>query len=73
MTQQIKKHYNPYESNCPICKENKCSYCSVEHDENHEKNEFFLKKKLFKKNKLEAFKNNIQRINIMKCDIEKKN
>ena len=33
---------------------------------------FFSKKKLFKKNKLEAFKNNIQRINIMKCDIEKK-
>ena len=33
---------------------------------------FFSKKKLFKKNKLEAFKNNIQRINIMKFDIEKK-
>ena len=31
----------------------------------------FSQKKLFKKNKLEAFKNNIQRINIMKCDIEK--
>ena len=67
-----KKHYNPYESYCPICKENKCSYCSIDHDENHEKEEFLLKKKLFKKNKLNGFKNNIKRINNLKCDIEQK-
>ena len=67
-----KKHYNPYESYCPKCKENKCSYCSIDHDENHEKEEFLLKKKLFKKNKLNGFKNNIKRINNLKCDIEQK-
>ena len=55
-----KKHYNPYESYCPKCKENKCSYCSVEHDENHEKEEFYLKTKLIKKNKLDNFKNTIK-------------
>ena len=57
-----RKHYNPYESYCPICKENKCSYCSIDHDENHEKDEFFLKKKLLKKNKLDGFKNTIKKI-----------
>ena len=55
-----KKHYNPYESYCPKCKENKCSYCSVEHDENHEKEEFYLKTKFIKKNKLDNFKNTIK-------------
>ena len=55
-----KKHYNPYESYCPKCKENKCPYCSVEHDENHEKEEFYLKTKLIKKNKLDNFKNTIK-------------
>ena len=57
-----KKHYNLYESYCPICKENKCSYCSIEHDEEHEKKEFILKKKILKKNKLDEFKLNIKRI-----------
>ena len=57
-----RKHYNPYESYCPICKENKCSYCSIDHDENHEKDEFLLKKKLLKKNKLDGFKNTIKKI-----------
>ena len=67
-----RKHYNPYESYCPKCKESKCSYCSIDHDENHEKDEVWLKKKLFKKNKLDGFKNNINRINILKVEIEKK-
>ena len=51
-----KKHYNPYESYCPICKENKCSYCSINHDESHEKDEILFKKKLLKQNKLDRFK-----------------
>ena len=67
-----KKHYNPYESYCPKCKEHKCSYCSIDHDENHEKDEFLLQKKLFKKNKIDAFKANIKRINILKNEIEQK-
>ena len=65
-----RKHYNPYESYCPICKEHKCSYCSIDHDESHEKEEFLLKKKLFKKNKIDGFKANIKRINILKNKIE---
>ena len=67
-----RKHYNPYESYCPICKEHKCSYCSIDHDESHEKEEFWLKKKLFKKNKIDGFKANIKRINILKNEIEQK-
>ena len=67
-----KKHYKPYESYCPKCKEHKCSYCSIDHDESHEKDEFSLKKKLFKKNKLDRFKTNIKRINDLKIEIEKK-
>jgi len=65
-----RKHYNPYESYCPTCKEHKCSYCSIDHDESHEKDEFTLKKKLFKKNKIDAFKANIKRINNIKNIIE---
>ena len=67
-----RKHYNPYESYCPKCKEHKCSYCSIDHDENHEKDEILLKKKLFKKNKIEGFKANIKRINNLKNEIEQK-
>ena len=67
-----KKHYKSYESYCPKCKEHKCSYCSIDHDENHEKDEFLLQKKLFKKNKIDAFKANIKRINILKNEIEQK-
>ena len=67
-----KIHYNPYESYCPICKENKCSYCSIDHDESHEKEEFFLKKKLFKKNKLDEFKKTIMAIKEEKNRIELK-
>ena len=67
-----RKHYNPYESYCPKCKEHKCSYCSIDHDESHEKDEFTLKKKLFKKNKIDAFKANIKRINNLKKEIEQK-
>ena len=67
-----RKHYNPYESYCPICKENKCSYCSIDHDENHEKDEFFLKKKLLKKNKLDGFKNTIKKIKNDKDKIKEK-
>jgi len=39
-----KKHNNPFESYCPICKENKCSYCEIDHDKKHEKKEILLKK-----------------------------
>ena len=67
-----RKHYNPYDSYCPKCKEHKCSYCSIDHDESHEKDEFTLKKKLFKKNKIDAFKANIKRINNLKKEIEQK-
>ena len=67
-----RKHYNPYESYCPKCKEHKCSYCSIDHDESHEKDEFTLKKKLFKKKKIDAFKANIKRINSLKNEIEEK-
>ena len=67
-----KIHYYPYESYCPMCKENKCSYCSIDHDESHEKDEILLKKKLFKKNKIEAFKKKINTIQNNKDNIEKK-
>ena len=67
-----RKHYNPYESYCPKCKEHKCSYCSIDHDESHEKDEFLFKKKLFKKNKIDAFKANIKRISMLKIKIEQK-
>ena len=67
-----RKHYYPYESYCPKCKEHKCSYCSIDHDESHEKDEFLLKKKLFKKNKIDGFKANIKRINMLKNGIEQK-
>ena len=55
-----KKHNNPFESYCPICKENKCPYCEIDHDKKHEKKEILLKKKLLKKNELEEFKNTIK-------------
>ena len=67
-----KKHNNPYERYCPICKENKCSYCSIDHDKNHEKEEILLKKKLLKKNELNAFKNTINQIKNNKNNIEEK-
>ena len=67
-----KKHYNHYESYCPKCKESKCSYCSIDHDESHENEEFFLKKKLLKKNKIEGFKNTIRMITSEKIKIEQK-
>ena len=57
-----KKHYNPYESYCPLCNENKCSYCSIDHNESHEKDEFSLKKKIFKNKKLDEFKKTINKI-----------
>ena len=67
-----KKHYSQYETYCPICKENKCSYCSIEHDERHEDKEILLKKKLFKKNKLDEFKNTIKKILNEKDKLEQK-
>ena len=67
-----KKHYNPYESYCPKCKESMCSYCSIDHDESHENDEFLLKKKLLKKNKIDGFKNTIKLIASEKINIEKK-
>ena len=65
-----KKHYNPYESYCPKCKENKCSYCSIDHDENHEEEEILLKTKLIKKKKLDNFKKTIKKIASEKSKIE---
>ena len=66
-----KNHYNPFESYCPICKEHICSYCSIDHDESHETKEITLKKKLFKKNKIDGFKNTIKKIKSDKDKIEK--
>ena len=66
------KHYHQFESFCPICKENKCSYCSIDHDESHEIKEVLLKKKLFKKNKIEGLKNTIKKIQNDKGKIEQK-
>ena len=65
-----KIHLNPYEYYCPICKENKCSYCSIDHDEEHEKKEILLKNKLFKNKKLVEFKNKIKEILTIKDKIE---
>ena len=65
-----KKHCNTYEYYCPICKENKCSYCSIDHDEEHEKKEILLKNKLFKNKKLVEFKNKIKEILTIKDKIE---
>ena len=65
-----KEHYNPFESYCPKCKENKCSYCSITHDENHENEEILLKTNLIKKNKLDNFKNTIKKIISEKTNIE---
>ena len=56
-----KKHNNPYESYCPICKENKCSYCEIDHDKKHEIEEILLKKKLLKKNELDEFRSSINK------------
>ena len=67
-----KKHYFPYESYCPICKENKCSYCSLDHEESHSRKEILLKKKIFKKNKLNEFKNTIKKIKNDKDKIDQK-
>ena len=65
-----KKHCNPYEYYCPICKENKCSYCSIEHNEEHGKKEILLKNKLLKKNKLIELKKKIKKIYTIKDKIE---
>ena len=66
-----KKHYSKYIIYCPICKENKCSYCSMDHDENLEKYEILLNKKMLKKSKLDEFKKNIIKIINDKEKIEK--
>ena len=67
-----KKHYHPFECYCPTCKENKCSYCSIDHEESHEKNEIPLKNKLIKKNKIDGLKNTIKKIKNDKDKIEQK-
>lgn len=67
-----KKHYYPYESYCQICKENKCSYCSLDHEESHESEEILLKKKIAKKNKLNEFKKRIKKIKSDKDKIDQK-
>ena len=65
-----KKHYFPYESFCLLCKENKCLYCSKEHDESHEKEEISFKKKILKENEINDIKNSIHKINSEKDRIE---
>ena len=56
------EHEQPYESYCPICKENLCSYCSVDHYEEHaDEKEYSLKKiVLFKKDQIDEFKLGIE-------------
>lgn len=65
-----KKHFNPFESYCPICKENKCSYCSMEHEESHEEREYVLRHKMLKKKQIEDFENNLKNILNIKNQIE---
>ena len=65
-----KRHCNPYEFYCPICKENKCSYCSIDHEEEHEKKEILLKNKMFKNKKLDEFKKNVKAIIVKKDKME---
>ena len=67
-----KKHFNQFESYCPICKENKCGYCSMEHEESHEEKEYALRHKMFKKNQLEYFDGNLKKIQNIKNKIEDK-
>ena len=52
------KHFNPYETYCPICHKHLCSYCSVDHDEKHVKDEYTLKKQIIKEKYLNQFKDN---------------
>ena len=72
MDSTCKKHYHQFESYCPACKENKCSYCSVDHEESHEKNEIPLKKKLIKKNKIDELKETIKKMKKDKDEIAQK-
>ena len=65
-----RKHFNQIESFCDICKENKCSYCIPEHEEEHKNKEYLIRDKLFKKNKLDTFKNNLKNISEIKQNIE---
>ena len=65
-----KKHFSQYESFCPICKENKCAYCSMEHDSNHENKEIVLRQKIIKKNILDNFDKNLKNISNVKIKIE---
>jgi len=66
-----RKHFNQIESFCDICKEHKCSYCIPEHEEEHKNKEYLIRDKLFKKNKLDAFTNNLKNISEIKQNIEK--
>ena len=66
-----RKHFNQIESFCDICKEHKCSYCIPEHEEEHEDKEYLIRDILFKKKKLDNFKNNLKNISEMKQNIEK--
>jgi hypothetical protein len=65
-----KKHLNQLESYCPICQESKCSYCMMEHDSNHDKNEIVLRHKIFKKNVLDNFDKELKKISDFKNQIE---
>ena len=66
-----RKHFNQIESFCDICKEHKCSYCIPEHEEEHKNKEYLIRDKLFKKNKLDTFENNLKNISEIKQNIEK--
>ena len=66
-----RKHFNQIESFCDICKEHKCSYCIPEHEEEHENKEYLIRDILFKKKKLDNFKNNLKNISEIKQNIEK--
>ena len=67
-----KKHYSKYESYCPKCKENKCTYCLAEHEESHEKDEIVLNKYMFRKNTLENFILKIKNISKTRNNFVKK-
>ena len=68
------EHEHPYESYCPICKENLCSYCSVDHDELHVgEKEYSLKKIiLFKKEQIDEFRKRIENARKIKQNLNEK-
>ena len=66
-----KKHFNPIESYCDICKEHKCSYCIPEHEEEHKNKEYLIRDKMIKKHKIDNFKKKFNNISENMQIIEK--